>query len=72
MQNLGLGIFASAKQTGEDADHVAIHNRLGEVESDTADGTGGVTANAWQRANGLGGVGKLALMILEDLMGGCL
>ena len=56
LQGLSLGILASAKQAGKNADHVSVYNRLGKVESDTTDGAGGITTDAGQGTDGFGGV----------------
>ena len=48
---LFLRIFRDAEEARQDADDVAVENRRGLVEGDTANCAGGVTADAGQRQN---------------------
>ena len=48
VQRLGAGIAGQAEKPAEDAHYVAVEDRGGLVERDTADGTGGVASDAWE------------------------
>jgi hypothetical protein len=66
------GIGVESQPSREDPDHISVEDRIGLVEGDAANGSGGVTADAWQSADGLKVSGEPAPMLAQQLLGGLL
>lgn len=47
------GIFCDAKKSGEDADDIAVEERLGLIKGNAGNGAGGVASDAFESENGI-------------------
>lgn len=56
-------VVEDAEVAADEAEHIAIHGGVGEVEGDGADGGGGVVADSFQLSDFLIVVGKFAVVV---------